>query len=458
MNDRLDTVVLGAGVSGLALAERLLALDPGRRLLVVEKEPRPGGLIRTSVEDDGSRQEWGPETIVDDGSLQGALADLGLADRLLPAAPQAKRRWLAHRGRLVALPAGPGAFLRSPLLSPAAKLRIFCEPFVPRGRDPEESFADFVARRFGRAVLERLAEPFAVGIYACVPERMEMASCFPKLLAAERKHGSVLRGARREGLKPGRIGSFPGGLQELTETLAERLGARLATGESAVALERRPEGGYTVVLAGPGGWRRLTAAEVVVAVPARDAAPLLAPLDEALGRELAAIEWVTVVSVHHLVPAAALPAGLRGFGYLIPRAEARDRVLGVLFSSCLFPGRAPDGTLLVRTLLGGARNPGAYDEEPARYADEALASLRRLTGLQGRPIAARVRVRRHCLPVYAPGHQARLARIDARLAGLPGLHLTGLSYRGSSVARCLENARALAARLAAARPAAVSGA
>ncbi|GEM_PF-19801 len=443
----LDICVLGAGISGLSFAHRYLALRPEAKLRLLEKESRPGGLIRTSRERD-TLQEWGPETVIDDGSgLSGLVADLGLESRILDSRPEARVRWLALGDRLEPLPTGPGAFLRTPLLSLGAKLGLFLEPFRRRGTDPEESFASFIERRFGRQVLERFADPFASGIYACVPERMEMASCFPKLFRAEREFGSVIRGLRKVGWKPGRIKSFPGGVEECVEALRTSLGDRLRLGWEATRIARTQDGTFEVTPAGEPS-RPIRARRLVCALPSRAAAPLLEDLSPELARELRSIDFVSVVSVHMAFPMARVPGHLRGFGYLIPRREARDRVLGVLFSSCIFEERARPGTMLFRTLLGGARNPVSPDEPDEAFGREALESFRRLTGVGGEPLFLEVRRRPHCLPVYEPGHRERLRRIDEACSGIPGLHLCGLSYRGSSVALCVENARRLAAELA----------
>lgn len=435
------TVVVGAGITGLALADRLLRLDPGQELLVLEADARAGGRIQ-SERRDGYLLEQGPETLLDDGSgLSGLLEEQDLEP--VEASPAVKTRWIAWRGHLEALPAGPGKLLRTPLLSAGQKLRLLSEPWRRKGRDPEESFGAFIARRFGPAVLERFAEPFASGIYAGVPERMEMQSCFPKVWEAEQRYGSVLKGMRKLGVGHSTTLSFAGGNEDLCRALAAGLGERLRLGAAVVGLHGRGDGHELELADGS----RLDAARVVLATPPPATARILRSSHPRLAEECTGIRFLDLASLHLSLPREAAPAELDGFGFLIPRQESRSTVLGCLYSSRIFAGRAADDRLLLRVLLGGARNPGFDPQARDRHVAEAGETLARLVGLHAEPEVLAWRPYVQALPLYEPGHAARLARLRGLLSETPGLHLTGLGYEGSSVPRCIAQGRALAAEL-----------
>lgn len=437
---RSTTIIAGAGIAGLACAQRLESLCPGERILVFEAADRPGGWIHS--ERTGEHViELGPETILDDGSgLSGLIGELGLDGATLPPSAAASKRFIVHGGKLVPLPAGPGSFLRSPLLPLRSKLGIFCEPWRRRGTDAEESFASFIERRFSKPVLEYLAEPFVSGIYAGVPEQMELAACFPKLHRAEQEFGSVLRGMRK--LKSGgksRLLGLAEGNEQVVRVLADSLGDRLRCG-TAVESVRPHDGCWRVTLAD--GSLEL-AERVILALPARRATHLVQDELPELAAELAGIRFVSLASVHCVFDNAAVPEDVQGFGFLIPRLEARSRVLGVLYSSNLFE-RKPARSKLFRAMLGGARHPDALELDDAALLAATTATLSDLCGISAQPSHWRVTRHPNALPVFGIGHCARLARIDKILAANPGLHVAGLSYRESGVSGCIRDARRLA--------------
>ncbi len=241
------------------------------------------------------------------------------------------------------------------------------------------------------------------------------------------------------------------------ETLLRALAAgvsRLEVATPVKSLEARPGGGFRIVtLIG----ETIESPVVVVATPPGAAAALLAGLDRELAGELGGIDEAPIAVVATGYRAADLRAPLAGFGFLVPRGEGL-RMLGSLWDSSIFPGRAPAGRVLLRTMVGGAHDREAVALEP----DTLLAITRRelgiVLGLEAEPEFVRVIRHAHGIPQYELGHGERLQRIDARLAAHPGLHLAGFGYRGVAVNRVLEDATALAERLAAAVSATAAGA
>ena len=460
----LDAVVVGAGISGLAAAFRLVRA--GMRVAVLEASPRPGGALVTA-EAAGFRFELGPNTVLEsDPSLPALIRDCGLDGERVVAAPAARRRWVWHGGRLRALPAGPLSFLLSPLFPPAAKLRLLREPFVrappapPGGQDEaEETIAAFARRRLGEAFLERAVGPFVSGVFAGDPERLAVRWATPRIAALEAEHGSLVRGAlalartraRPRGGGPaqtaprGAMVSLRGGLEELPRRLASEIGdVRCGTACRAVRHD-----GRDFVVEHAGGAVR--ARHLLLAVPADVAAALLEEATAGRSSLLAELPYapVAVVAAGYRRQEVAHP--LDGFGFLRATGAggAGLRVLGCLFTSSLFPGRAPEGCVALTALLGGRTDP-----EAAAWSDERLGAavqedLGRALGVRGEPLARVVRRWPRAIPQYERGH-GRFVALQAELEReLPGLHLSGNYLHGISVPDCVRNATALAERIAA---------
>jgi protoporphyrinogen/coproporphyrinogen III oxidase len=458
MSEQPDIVIVGGGISGLATALALqdLAAERGRpapRVLVLEAEPRCGGKIGTEHEG-GYICEWGVNGFLNKEPRTIELCRrLKLMDRLLPASGAYNKRYLFTRGKLRAVHMHPVKFMFSRLLPFRAKLRLMREPWV-REKPPEgdESIASFARRRIGPIAAEVLVDSMQTGIYAGDFEQMSVRSCFPRVVEVERQYGSLIRGmmqlARERkgkgeplpGAGPsGHLTSFRGGMQVLIDALTGALGegVRLHAPVRRVAVQ---DGRPAVELESGESLRPVA---VVLACPAHAAARITAELDAALSAELAAIRYPPIAVVCLGYPVSQLRRPLDGFGFLAPRS-AGLRLLGALWASATFPDNAPEGHVLVRAMLGGAR-----DLEVLQLSDEELvrltaSELERAQGTVGPP--SFVRVFRHPLgiPQYLVGHEERLVRIDARVAQLPGLHLTGNAYRGIGVNDCAKLARPVA--------------
>jgi len=445
-NTPLDCLVVGAGISGLASAWFLARR--GFSVRVLEAASEPGGVMH-SVRDGGFLVETGPNsTLARGGAFDEIVRGLGLAPELLAANPAASRRYVVQHGAPVALPGNPLAFLTTPIFSLGAKLRIFTEPFHRRA-DAEETIAQFVRRRLGPEFLDWAIDPFVSGVYAGDPERLSVRAAVPKIYALEAQHGSLIVGALSRllhgcagGPQPGgRLVSFRGGMQTLPAAIARELGARVVPGAAVTGLARAG-GGWIVQAAG----REHRARQVVLALPAHAAAKLLEPLSAPAARELAAIVYAPIAAVGLGFRRAQIRHALDGFGVLIPRRENR-KTLGVLFSSTLFPGRAPEGHALLTAFIGGARHPGIAQADDESVIAQMLADLRSLLDIEGAPVMTRVTRWARAIPQYELGHLERLARLDSALAALPGLHLRANYRDGISVADCVQNAQALATRI-----------
>lgn len=438
-----ETIVVGAGISGLATAWFLRRR--GFPVAVLEADTEAGGSIRT-IEREGFRIDTGPtSTLARGGAFDELLAGLGLQTEVVEADRRA-RRYIVKDERLVRLPTSLAGFVTTPLFSAAAKLRVFAEPFYGRAAR-EESIAQFVRRRLGREFLDWAVDPFVSGVYAGDAAALSVRAAVPRVYALEAKYRSLFVGAvltalaaKRAGAPPrGRLLSFRAGMQALPRALAASLGDAVKLGAAVTAIEREP-GGRWNVRTNAGEWR---APHLVLAVPAHRAARLLGTLAPELAAELDAIAYPPVASVALGFRREHIAHPLDGFGALLPRRLQRE-TLGVIFSSTLFPRRAPPGTVLLTAFIGGARNPAVDQRAEAAVAGRVLADLRPLLGIRGDPLLQHVTLWEHAIPQYELGHGERMARVEAALARLPRLYLRGNWRDGVSLADCVNSAQRLA--------------
>ena len=446
---RSEVLVVGAGITGLALATGLAAR--GVAVRAIEAAPVAGGNLRTRRVETGDGHwllDLGPNSFGDAAQpFMDLVRAAGIEDRVVRSSGSGSRRFIWRGGRLREVPSHPLKFLVSGLLPPSGVLRLLKEPFVrprPRGAT-EESLGAFCDRRLGRAAREKLLTPVVGGIYAGDPMHLGAESAFPAMVALEREHGSLLRAARKGKGPPSRgaLSSFTGGLAELPAALARRLGQALTAGAAAERVEH--EDGVWRVATSDG--RAFESHQLVLTTPSEATAALLRPLDAALADELDAIEYAPMAVVHVGVRRDAVAALPPGFGFLVPRGEGL-RILGAIFSSELFPGRAPERHALLTIFAGGALDPSAAAMDDGALADVVRADLGRALGLAGEPALVHVTRWPHAIPQYVVGHKDRVARIDAALAAHPGLRLAGNWRGGIAMTECARNAAALADELA----------
>ena len=444
---RLRVAVVGGGVCGLALAHRLL----GRaEVEVFEAGSRAGGHAST-VRVGGFVVEKGPNGFLDRDPAPPALArELGLEGEVIEAQPAARRRFVLHRGRLCAVPDSPASLLATSVLSAAGKVRLLLEPWAaPPPRGHEETVHEFACRRVGAEAADTLVDTAVSGITAGDSRMLSLPAAFPAMEAMERQHGGLFRALaarRRAGHGPPRLRSFRRGMGQLVDTLAAALGDRLHTSSPVERIERTANEAWALRLA---GGSRHVVDRVVFAVPARVAAGLTAELDGPLSRTLAATPFSSVAVVALAYRIGDVPRALDGYGYLVPRAENRA-TLGVVWESSIFAGRAPEGYVLLRALLGGPRHPELAGRPESERIALAVTELSEVLGIRARPHAAWSFAWPAAIAQYQPGHRERVAAARDAAGRHHGLSLVGTSYDGISFGAAIGEGRAHADRLVAA--------
>ncbi|MGE3167079.1 MAG: protoporphyrinogen oxidase [Planctomycetota bacterium] len=463
-------IVIGAGISGLAAAWQLARA--GCDVTVLERAPRVGGVI-DSEPCAGYLLEWGPNSaLATSAALVELACDVGLVP--VPADPLARHRYVFRGGRLRRLPRGPFSLLATGALGLRAKLRLLAEPWRRVEARPDESVATFFERRFGREFVESVVNPFVSGVYAGSPDELEMLSAFPRIAEATHEAGSVIRGAMRmaraararPSAPPGSTRgsfSFIDGLEALPAAIAARLGARVQCGvavESIVPVPVTSPGRATCTweVRASGGDAVQRADVVILAVPAHAASTLLSHAARhghgtafanalaSLGIELAAIDYAPVAILQLGVAASALPRALDGFGFLVPARERLD-ILGGIWASAVFPGRAPPDHHLVTVLAGGVSHRDLLDLPDDALRARMIAGLTRALGGKFEPVFHSLRRLPAAIPQYRPGHAARVSRVGALLADLPTVALAGNYLTGVSLEQAVRSGARAAERV-----------
>jgi len=455
-----QTVVIGGGITGLACAYRLQQM--GVRVALLEASEHAGGLIATTRQN-GFLFDAGPQCPRFPRALWDLLCELGLEGEFVHADPRAKR-FVLKNDELHPAPLSPWGLIKTRLVGIGCKARFIAEPFGNwHPPQSEESLADFIRRKFGDEAVDYLVDPFAESVFFAGPEEMGMESTLPAIARWERETGSVFRGgikARRTNGKPAKsversatdnqpaprvpvtdflppLGSFKSGFAALTDRLAERIGGSLRLGarvEHICPPVAGTEERWRIRLR---GGEEVTAESIVLAAPAYEAARMLESVAPSLSELLAAIPYSPLAVVSSGYDRAQVRQSLDGFGFNVPRREGLHTI-SCTWNSSLFPGRAPEGKVLLTSFarpLGGKSFLDRAPEEIARVVEDEVA---RVLGISGAPVDRMVWKHSHALPQYRVGHVQRVAAIREAAAGVTGLHLVGNYLQGRAVGDSVE--------------------
>ncbi len=450
------TIIVGGGISGLSALHRLA--NAGKKVLLLECNRQVGGAMRSvRVEVPGTQSsvliEQGPNTIQSGNEhVEQLIRELGLTDQIVEADKQAANRYVLRNGIPVPVPTNPKALVESSLLSMRAKLRLLREPFVKVApADREESVAEFVERRLGREPLDYGVNPFVSGVFAGRPEHLSLRYAFPTMYELEQEYGSLIRGGIRRAKKrkqaarnnnvngpstKRRMFSFRDGMASLPRRVHEKWSEHVLTEGTVTGIE--PTGsGWNVRAELPDGLQKFRAKNLLLATNAFVAADLTEPFDAHLAETLRTIEYPPIAVASFLVAKKSVAHPLDGFGLLCPEVECRD-VLGIIFTSSIFPERAPEGTVLLTVFGGGARNPQLALQSKDAIVEMVGNELRELLGVQEAPMLLDVALWRQAIPQYNLGYGRVLEAIALAETQHPGLTLIGNYRNGISVPDCIQ--------------------
>lgn len=451
--DNKKVVALGAGISGLAAAFKLDR--QGYDVTVLEAAAAPGGSAQSAVKD-GFLIDYGPNTGLDTSpAIRELVEAAGLEEEMIYANESSNNRYILKKGRLVALPMRPADFVRSRLFSPAAKMRVLLEPFMPGSSDGyHQSLAQFVKRRLGREFLEYVVDPFVSGVSAGDPYQLSVKSAFPKLYALEEKYGSLVKGfirgakerkARGEASKQSaRMFSFKNGMQALPAALAGKLGSKVRYNCTVTRVERDQDG-YTIRYHEGGKENVMKADAVVSTIPAYRAAGVFSGIDPVLSRRLSEIYYPPVMILYLGYKKEDAPDA-RGFGFLIPSVEDK-KFLGAIWNSSIFPGRAPDDSVCFTLFIGGARDSTVFMMDREALEEQAIVEFQQIMNIEGLPVIRERRFWEKAIPQYNVGYIEHENYFEEFERKQPGLFLAG-NYRGGiSFGDCIKNAGEVASKV-----------
>ncbi|MGZ0654425.1 protoporphyrinogen oxidase [Coraliomargarita sp. W4R72] len=436
--------IIGSGITALARAWQLT--QRGQDCVVLECSKQIGGAIQ-SHRQGAYLAEEGPNSIqVNSAEVDAFLRSVpGLEDRVVEASDEANKRFILRNGQAQAVPMGPLSAITTPLWTLAGKLRVLKEPFIQKiAPEIEESAADFVRRRLGDELYRYAINPLIGGIYAGDPEQLSLRYAFPKLYALEQNHGGMIRGAiakmraARHSDTPKvnkRIISFKDGLAELAQLLASALGPSLHTNVSIQSIQHT-EDGWQIEWNG----EIHSYDEVVLTTPAHalEKLPLAPAIKEAL-QALTAVDYPPVSVLSLAFKRADIAHPLDGFGVLVPECEGR-KILGALFPSSIFEGRAPADEVMLTIFVGGERQPELATTDTDALLTNVLPELKAILGVSGQPTFVHHKHWPRAIPQYKLGYGKLLAQMDTIEATYPGLKLAGNYRNGISLSYCIEAA------------------
>ena len=477
----MNIAILGAGTSGLAAAYRLHQLMPQAVIRVFDRRNRVGGVLET-INKDGFQIEQSADNFITTvpWGLQ-LCKELGFSDRpegegkntceLIQTNPHTRRTYVVRKGQLHLLPDGflmmaPTKLMpmaTTPILSPLGKLRAGLELLIPSRKDDiDESMANFVRRRLGREVFERLVEPLVSGVYAADMEKLSVLATLPRFREMERQYGSLIWAMQRQlrankaahlaeqsGARYSMFVTLRGGLSMMSEAIAQKLPpGSLQLNTEVTQVGKTPEGKWSLSAA-----CRVPSAcslpfdAVIIATLASDAAKILKTTLPALAGKLGAIEHEGTAVATFAFDSVQIKQEFRGMGFVVPKIE-NSPILAGSFSSVKYEHRAPQGKFLIRVFAGGARQPELAEMPGDELAPLLLKELRKVINIDGEPLFTTAAHWANTMPQYNVGHRERIAEIETLVSEEPSLALAGNAFCGVGIPSCIQTGFAAAEKIA----------
>ena len=420
-----------------------LLKNKGFEVTLFEKSERVGGNIQT-VKIDDFLIEYAPNSLLKSPRLVDLIRELKLEREVLAANARTKKRYVLRDGQIKSLPMTIAKMAANDYFSLKARLRLLKEPFV-RTKSPDgESVAAFFERRLGGEIVRRAADPFIAGIYAGNPENLSIRAAFPRLYELEKNYGSLLIGSLRSKSEKAdanfpRTFSFKGGVQTLTDKLAENLGESIKTNTEVLSVEKSADRKWLVKTnSGEDIFNSL-----IISTTAESAANLLKDMDADLSEKLKNIYYPPVAMVFFGAKRENIGRNLDGFGFLIPSSEQR-KILGTIWNSAVFENRAPEGYHLLTTFVGGVRNAEFFEKSDEELFEIVYRELKDILGLRVKPEFMHIKRWRKAIPQYELGYEKVEKSIEDFEKTHESIFFCSNFYKGISVGDCIKNAYKIA--------------
>lgn len=464
--EKKKVVIAGGGITGLTAAyeikKGIRQKDLPLEVVLIEKNEKLGGTFITERAK-GFLIEGGPDSfeIYKPSPLELAK-ELGIEASVIGGNEKFDRTFIYSKGKLEEIPRGLlglvpdkiSSLIFCPLLSVKARLRASLELFMPplKQKGVEVSIGEFYKRRFGQEIFEVIAEPLFGSIYACVPEMISLKTCWPRGLALEQEHGSLLKGMlvrrkearknqeKKEAKRASIFMTFKNGMSELSETLIKKIGQdTFITGQKVEHIEFSPQNKKFLIYLDKE--KRMEADFCLIATsPSYETAKLVRKIDPAISDMLLRIPYVSSATVSLGFKKDSFEHSLDGFGLLVARTENKN-IKAVTWSSTKFNGRAPKDHVLIRCFVGNAQDETIVYQNDEKIIETVLKDLKDIMGVTAKPILTRVYRWRNAMPQYTLGHGKRVDFIEERLKNFPGLFLIGNAYHGVGVGNCIDEAK-----------------
>lgn len=445
--------IIGGGITGLCAAYALRKFN--QEPLLLESKGRTGGMIQT-YEQEGFLAESGPHSLaVTSQSMLDFIESIGLGQEIQTIAPHARARFIVRNGKLAPLPQSFLQFIGTPALSFIGKCRLMAEPFVKaKLPDEDESVADFFGRRFGRELLEYAVDPFISGMYAGDPGELSISYAFPQLKAWESRHKSVVQGFLKETFKKKKedqlfkhqVISFRSGMHALPKALEAAIKDVIHVNVKLESITKIEEGWSIRWQEGEKVFTE-EVSSILSTVPAYRVEEL--PFEDTLKRQLNTFKEIPYAGVSLLTlgfRTAGIRHSLQGLGMLVPRKE-NFKILGTLFTSSMFEGRAPKGYSTLATFVGGMRQP-AYAELPFKdLKNLVLDDLEKLLGVTGQVVFSNHTYWSRAIPQYTLRSSSVMQSLAKVEDTNPGLFFAGNFCNGVSLGQCMEAGLDTASRM-----------
>ncbi|MFO7843822.1 MAG: protoporphyrinogen oxidase [Bacteroidales bacterium] len=444
-----DVTIIGAGLTGLTLAYDLK--KAGKTVAVIEKDSRPGGVIYT-LNDDGFVLEAGPNTgVLSTPELVELFDDLKGLCELELANEEAEKRLIWKNGSWKALPSGLMSAVTTPLFSLKDKFRILGEPFRKRGTNPDECLADMVRRRLGKSYLEYAVDPFISGIYAGDPEKLITRFALPKLYNLEQNYGSFIRGAIKKKKEPKtelekratkKVFSVNGGLQNLIDALTKGISSENIFYSCQQTEIKNMDNGFLTKTQKAGEQLVIRSEKVITTIGSYALPDLFPSIEKRDWKDIQSMNYAGVAQVAMgFKNWKGIP--IHAFGGLVPSKEGKD-ILGILFPSSIFNGRAPKEGALLSVFLGGIKKPYLVEMSDEQIIKIAKEEVEKTLQTKNEPDLIKVFKYPYAIPQYDNLTEPKLAAIKNIENKFPGLILAGNIRDGIGMADRVKQAKNIA--------------